>query len=47
MMIDFIPIYKKDSLKSKIEIYHWIIKVIIKSMFKFFLLYIVIWLGIT
>lgn len=45
MIIEPIYMYKKDSLKVKIKIYHQTLAVIIKSIFKSFLLYIIVWLG--
>ena len=42
MMVGLISIYKKDSLKIKIEIYHRTIRIIIKNIFKFLFLGIVI-----
>lgn len=38
-MVSLIFLRKKNSLKIKIEIYYQTIKVIIKSIFKFFFLY--------
>lgn len=43
MMISFIPIYKRDFLEIKIEIYYKIMGVVIKDIFKSLLLCIVVW----
>ena len=42
IMIGLISIYRGDCLEIKIEIYHQIIKVIIKAMFKSLLLCIIV-----
>lgn len=47
IIISFIPIYKGNSLKLKIDIYYQTMGVIIKGIFKFLLLYIIVWLGIV
>lgn len=44
MMIKLIFIYKRDSFEAKIDIYYQIIGVIIKDMFKFLLVYIMVWI---
>ena len=42
MMVDLIPIHKRDSLKVKIEIYYQTIGMITKDMFKSLLLCIIV-----
>ncbi len=42
IMVGLIPIHKGDSLEIEIEIYHQTMGIIIKSMFKFLLLCIVV-----
>lgn len=43
IIIELIPIYKGDFHEVKIQIYHQIMGVITKDIFKSFLLYIVVW----